>query len=121
MAALSCFYDNMIMTKATPTIFRTRLGEKIRFLRKARRLSIEDLAFATNTHPSYLSDIERGRRNCTVDSIEKICAGLDIKPEQLFSEGDMPEYMLEGLTGKDRLFLLNEIKRLAEHMKRKHS
>jgi len=46
------------------------LGRVIRRLRRARRLTIEDLASAANIHPTYLSGIERGIRNPTW---EKVC------------------------------------------------
>jgi transcriptional regulator with XRE-family HTH domain len=41
------------------------LGCAIRRLRRARGLTIEDLAFAAGLHPTYLSGIERGERNPT--------------------------------------------------------
>jgi transcriptional regulator with XRE-family HTH domain len=54
------------------------LGRAIRQLRRARRWTIEELAFASGVHPTYVSGIERGTRN---PSWEKACAlahGLDI-------------------------------------------
>ncbi len=42
-----------------------QLGRAIRRLRRARRLTIEELAFAADIHPTYLSGIERGIRNPT--------------------------------------------------------
>lgn len=36
------------------------LGQAIRGLRRARGLTIEDLAFAADMHSTYLSGIERG-------------------------------------------------------------
>jgi transcriptional regulator with XRE-family HTH domain len=47
------------------------LGRAIRELRKQRKMTIEALAFAAQLHPTYLSGIERGRRN---PSWAKICA-----------------------------------------------
>lgn len=47
------------------------LGRVIRRLRRARRLTIEELASAADIHPTYLSGIERGIRNPTW---EKVCA-----------------------------------------------
>lgn len=41
------------------------LGRAVRRLRKAHGVNIEDLAFAAEMHPTYLSGIERGRRNPT--------------------------------------------------------
>lgn len=47
------------------------LGCAIRGLRKRRELTIEALALAAQLHPTYLSGIERGRRN---PSWAKVCA-----------------------------------------------
>lgn len=47
------------------------LGRTIRRLRRARKLTIEELAFASEVHPTYVSGIERGTRN---PSWEKACA-----------------------------------------------
>jgi len=47
------------------------LGSAVRGLRKARGLSIEALAFRAGTHPTYVSQIERGVSN---PSWEKLCA-----------------------------------------------
>jgi transcriptional regulator with XRE-family HTH domain len=54
------------------------LGRAIRRLRRARRWTIEELAFASGVHPTYVSGIERGTRN---PSWEKACAlahGLNV-------------------------------------------
>jgi transcriptional regulator with XRE-family HTH domain len=40
-----------------------QLGDTIRDLRLERSLSIEELARAADLHPTYLSGIERGKRN----------------------------------------------------------
>jgi transcriptional regulator with XRE-family HTH domain len=41
------------------------LGAAIRRLRHERGLTIESLAFASDIHPTYLSEIEQGNRNPT--------------------------------------------------------
>jgi transcriptional regulator with XRE-family HTH domain len=46
------------------------LGQAVRRLRRACHLTIEDLAFAAEMHPTYLSAIERGVRN---PSWQKLC------------------------------------------------
>jgi transcriptional regulator with XRE-family HTH domain len=60
----------------TPT--NTDLGVAIRLLRRARRLTIEDLALAASVHPTYLSGIERGVRNPTWDKLAALARALDI-------------------------------------------
>ena len=54
------------------------LGRAIRRLRRARKLTIETLAFAAEMHPTYLSGIERGRRNPTWDRIAGLARALDV-------------------------------------------
>ncbi|HWY18445.1 MAG TPA: helix-turn-helix transcriptional regulator [Solirubrobacteraceae bacterium] len=50
------------------------LGRAIRRLRQHQDLTIEALAHAADLHPTYLSGIERGRRNPTW---AKLCALAD--------------------------------------------
>jgi transcriptional regulator with XRE-family HTH domain len=60
----------------TPT--NADLGRTIRRLRKARRLSIEALAFMADMHPTYLSGIERGRRNPTWRKLCGVAEALEM-------------------------------------------
>ncbi len=50
-------------TPRAPT--NAALGRAIRRIRKAKRVTIETLALDAGIHPTYLSGIERGRRNPT--------------------------------------------------------
>lgn len=54
------------------------LGRAIRYLRGARQLTIEVLAFRAEIHPTYLSGIERGIRNPTWDKIVSLARALDV-------------------------------------------
>ncbi len=63
---------------------RKQLGMRICYLRKNKKLSQEDLALNCNINKNYLCDIENGRRNPTLDILEKISLGLDITLEILF-------------------------------------
>ena len=65
-------------------LFRRKTGETIRKLRKASRLTQEKLAWMAEMSPTYLGEIERGTRNCSIDSIQKISKGLEIKMNALF-------------------------------------
>lgn len=57
---------------------RERLGYKIRKIRVKKRLSQEDLAHESNLHRTYISDIERGLRNVSIQNIEKIAKALKV-------------------------------------------
>jgi transcriptional regulator with XRE-family HTH domain len=71
----------------TPT--NAALGVAIRLLRRARRLTIEDLAFAAKMHPTYLSGIERGRRNPTWDKLTALARALDIPVSALARDAEV--------------------------------
>lgn len=60
------------------------LGQRIRNYRTASRLSQEKLAEFSGCHPSYIGQIERGEKNATVESIEKIAAALNVSLSKLF-------------------------------------
>ena len=55
---------------------QAQVGRKIRQLRLAHGLTIEELAFRAQLHPNYLGDVERGRRNPSLLNLKKIADGL---------------------------------------------
>lgn len=61
-----------------------QLGMRIRYLRKQLEMSIEDLALECEVNRNYLSDVERGTRNPTIEIISRIAKGLNITLEELF-------------------------------------
>lgn len=62
---------------------RVKLGRNLRKYRQIRRLSQEDLAFASGLHRTYISGIERGVRNPTILILEPVARALKIEPKQL--------------------------------------
>ena len=63
---------------------RVRLGQNVRRLREAKGWSQEDYADRAGIHRTYVSDIERGRRNPTIAVVEKLAAPLGVTPGELF-------------------------------------
>jgi transcriptional regulator with XRE-family HTH domain len=59
------------------------LGDNLRAYRTARGLSQEALADALGYHRTYMSGVERGVRNLTLKSVERIAEQLDIDPVEL--------------------------------------
>lgn len=57
------------------------LGEKVREIRRKKRLSQEELAHKADLHRTYIGMIERAEKNITLLNIEKIAnaLGVDIK------------------------------------------
>ena len=66
--------------------FRRNLGQAIRNRRKALRLSQEQLAERLDMHRNYISLVERGIQNITVETLFKLSLALDCSPVALFAE-----------------------------------
>ncbi len=62
------------------------IGQRIRNYRTSKHLSQEKLSELSGCHPTYIGQIERGEKNATVESIEKISAALGISLSKLFEK-----------------------------------
>jgi transcriptional regulator with XRE-family HTH domain len=62
-----------------------QLGKKIRQIREDKGLSQEDLADLAELDRTYIGGVERGERNVTILSLQKICNALKINIKDLFS------------------------------------
>lgn len=67
------------------------VGAQIRSLRKARKLSQEQLAERANLHYPMIGSLERGQRNITLVNLEKIAKGLSVPVRELFPVENKPE------------------------------
>lgn len=74
-------------------------GRRIRNYRIQQHMSQEVLAEKCGLHPTYIGQLERGEKNATLESIEKIAGGLSISLSRLFenidSENDSENIPLE--------------------------
>lgn len=59
------------------------LGMRIKNLREGLNLSQEQLADKCGFDRTYISMIERGKRNMSFSNLSKIAAGLDVSVSQL--------------------------------------
>ena len=62
-----------------------KLGLKIRVERQKRKLSLEKLAEQADINSNYLSIIERGETNATVETLECIANALKLDIRELFN------------------------------------
>ncbi len=60
-----------------------KFGNRVRELRKQKKMSQGDLAKILGVHPTYISGIERGVRNMALKNIEKLAGALGVKIEEL--------------------------------------
>lgn len=59
------------------------LGLKIRELRKKRKWSILELSLRANINRNYLGDLENGRRNPTLELLERIAKAFNMSISEL--------------------------------------
>lgn len=52
-------------------------------VREAQKLSLNDLARLTSLSPQYLSRLENGHHNPTLNTINMLCKGLKVQPGDL--------------------------------------
>lgn len=62
-----------------------KLGKAIVNLRKERGLSQEIFAYDAGIDRRYMSDIENGKRNISLDILERISQKLGLKISELFA------------------------------------
>jgi transcriptional regulator with XRE-family HTH domain len=61
------------------------LGQNVRRIRLDRGLSQEELADELGVHRTYMGGVERGERNLTLQSVERLAAGLGLDPLTLLA------------------------------------
>ena len=68
-----------------PQPSRTRVATHLRRLRLHLGLSQEALADRAALHRTYIGQVERGERNVTVETVDRIAAALGVDASELFS------------------------------------
>ena len=62
------------------------IGQRIRNYRTSAGLSQEKLAELSGCHPTYIGQLERGEKNATLESVERISAALGLTLSRLFEK-----------------------------------
>ncbi len=74
-----------------------RLGQNLRKLRKAKGMSQEAFADSLHVHRTYMGGVERGERNLTLRTVERVATTLGVDPIELFT--DLGSTLVEDTTG----------------------
>lgn len=83
------------------------IGLRIKELRKNKGLSQEELAEKAETSPNYLSRMERGTENPTLEMLIKISRALGVEMRETFDFGheeslrELKEFMIEFIRESD--------------------
>jgi transcriptional regulator with XRE-family HTH domain len=64
---------------------KEKIGRRIRELRHQLELSQEALANKAEVDRTYMTDVENGRRNVSIEILEKIIAALEVSFTEFFN------------------------------------
>ncbi|MBT0812368.1 helix-turn-helix transcriptional regulator [Litoribacter ruber] len=60
-------------------------GKKIKSIRTEKGISQESLADLAFLDRTYISDIEKGKRNVSIETVQKLAVALEIEMKELFN------------------------------------
>jgi transcriptional regulator with XRE-family HTH domain len=66
--------------RAQDGVLQRAVGRAVRQIRLDRTLSQEELADELGVHRTYMGGVERGERNLTLRSVERLARGLGVDP-----------------------------------------
>ncbi|RHM61013.1 XRE family transcriptional regulator [Erysipelatoclostridium sp. AM42-17] len=61
-----------------------KFGQRLKDIRNNQNISQEELSFRCGLSKNYISDVERGTRNISLQAIEKLAKGLQVSIKELF-------------------------------------
>ena len=67
---------------------RIAFGNQLKDLRRSQKISQEELAFRSGLHRTYISSVERGKRNISLINIAKLAKALGTDPARLLEGVD---------------------------------
>lgn len=70
---------------------KAAFGKTMRRLRQQKNLSQEEMAALSDLHRTYISDVELGRRNISLENIDAITRALGITKSVFFMEMEKDE------------------------------
>ena len=65
---------------------KVAIGERIASLRKAKKLSQQKFSYEAEIERSYLTHVEKGRKNISIETLIKITNALEISLKDFFNE-----------------------------------
>lgn len=64
---------------------KEKIGTRIKFLRNELKISQEELGFRSAVDRTYITDVENGRRNISVEVLERVMNGLNTTFKDFFN------------------------------------
>ena len=63
---------------------KVKIGQRIKHLRKELEISQEALAYQAEVDRTYVTDVENGRRNVSVEILERLIKALSVSFSEFF-------------------------------------
>ena len=67
---------------------KQKVGQRIKELRKHLELSQEGLGYKAEVDRTYVTDVENGRRNVSLEILERLIKALNVSFTEFFSSKD---------------------------------
>ena len=64
---------------------KSKIGIRIKELRKQNNMSQKDLAYSADLDRSYIASVENGQRNISIVNIEKVSIALGVTVKEFFN------------------------------------
>lgn len=68
------------------------VGARIKYLRRMKEISQEELALKAGVNPAYFGQVERGLKCPTVDTLYKIAKAMEVSPAELLRSEELPNF-----------------------------
>lgn len=94
------------MKNNSDTTIKKELGARIRALRKRHGLTQEEMAEKCDLHWTYIGGLERGERNPTLTTMQRVAAGLGVGLNQLIDARSFPRPQSDEESKEARLLRL---------------
>jgi transcriptional regulator with XRE-family HTH domain len=79
-----------VETPAAAANGRIELGERLKAIRLLRRRTLREVADAAGVSESFVSQLERGRSNASVATLQRLATALGIEVSDLFATDGLP-------------------------------
>lgn len=63
---------------------KTKIGLRIKEIRTEKNLTQEAVAWKSEIDRSFMNHVENGRRNVSINSLEKVFSGLEVSIKEFF-------------------------------------
>lgn len=66
-------------------MIKVKVGKRIKELRNKLGISQEELAFRSEIHRTYIASLEVGKRNVSIETLEKVVNALEVSFSEFFN------------------------------------